>query len=110
VTSVQVVFDNTPPSIHSWDTSDPVMGQTLSLWVTVTDVNGVGTIFLNYSVNDGSWQKVQITSHSGDVWDISVQLPIDAIKFDYNYEAEDTLCNPGISSLVTLYPDDPILA
>ncbi|MBN2570855.1 MAG: T9SS type A sorting domain-containing protein [Ignavibacteriales bacterium] len=90
-----------PPSISNITRDKGTVGYNESVVIsaTITDFDGVidsGQLF--YKVNDGTFQKVEMTNSSGDIWDGTIPGQTDSCLISYFIKAVDdsgyTAMNP----------------
>ena len=108
-TSTYMNFDNTPPQINTWSNSTAQMGHVLYIETSVDDNVRMGNVYLNYSLNDGRYNNISLEKGSGNTWMKNITLPVNAVKMNLYFWAEDFLCNSNISLNYTILPDDPYL-
>ena len=108
-TSTYLNFDNTPPQFNSWSNSTAQMGQNLYLETSVDDNIKMGNVYLNYSINDGRYNNISLQKGGGNIWMKNIVLPVNAVKMNLFFWANDSLGNADISSNYTILPDDPYL-
>lgn len=108
-TSTWVNFDNTPPRFNTWLNSTAQMGHVLYIETSVDDNVKMGNVYLNYSLNDGRYNNISMEKGSGSTWMNNITLPVNAVKMNLYFWAEDFLNNSNISINYTILPDDPYL-
>jgi len=108
-TSTRVNFDNTPPQFDSWSNSTAQMGHNLYLETSVDDNIKMGNVYLNYSINDGKYTNISLQKEGGNMWMKNIVLPVNAVKMNLFFWANDSLGNADISGNYTILPDDPYL-
>ena len=84
------VYDVEPPVFLGDDTTDaPRTGESMDLYVRVTDNIGVGSVALFYSFHAGTYVNASLTSVSGNTWGRTILVPVDAVDLYYYFVVSD---------------------
>jgi hypothetical protein len=98
--TVYFSVDITPPEITNvsqYPTEDNVQPYDLvSVNATVTDLNGIGRVILNYTTNNGTWFGMEMSHLEGDIWNATIPGFPYCTTVNYMITAED-----GVGNIIT---------
>ncbi|MCK5414425.1 MAG: hypothetical protein KAJ35_03485, partial [Thermoplasmata archaeon] len=99
---VTVLTDITAPTISSISNDAPTTGETMGVYINVSDLNGIGSVILSYSFNGQTYVDVSLSGPTGTEWTYLLPVPDNATTLSYRFWVEDGLGNGKWSSLTTV--------
>lgn len=110
--SFKLNIDNTPPELSNIRNDPLTTGEDTTLYASASDIHGIGSVSVLYSINDEPEQNGTVTNFVSGVWKQKLNIPQDAVNLTYRFWAKDTLGN-GKFSIMTTVPvidnDRPII-
>ena len=103
---VTVLTDITPPTISSISNDMPTTGETMGVYINVSDNNGIGSVVLSYSFNGQTYVGVSLSGPTGTEWTYLLPVPGNATTLSYRFWVEDGLGNGKWSSITTVVVTD----
>ncbi|MCK5252894.1 MAG: hypothetical protein KAQ96_08085, partial [Thermoplasmata archaeon] len=99
---VTVLTDITAPTISSISNDAPTTGETMGVYINVSDLNGIGSVVLSYSFNGQTYVNVSLSGPTGTEWTYLLPVLDNATTLSYRFWVEDGLGNGKWSSLTTV--------
>jgi len=104
VETPDIIGPNIGPSISP---SQPTHVTSVTVTATVTDLSGVGDVYLDYKIDDSpSWTPVEMSPGSGTTWTASIPIQSAGTTVYYKIRASDGLGNWAESDVYSYLVED----
>lgn len=120
IASIYYATDTTPPTIANVTQTPPKEDvrpeDAINVTATVTDeLSGVKSVVLNYTGGNGTWNSINMTNLSGNVWNATIQPFPFGTNITYVIAAQDNFNNSitsdksGVKHQYIVLPESPLL-